>query len=53
MGARVLIVVGIIKKEDNVTSMGCVHTHQGILAIEGCGNPSCIWSIVQKDGEDN
>jgi len=53
MGARVLIVVGIIKKVDSVTSMGCVHMHQRILAIEGCGNPSCIWSTVQKDGEDN
>ncbi len=53
MGARVFIVVGIIKKVDSVTSMVCVHMHQRILAIEGCGNLSCIWSIVQKDGEDN
>ncbi len=33
--------------------MGCVHMHQGIRAIKGCDNPSCIWSVVEKDGEDN
>jgi len=27
--------------------------HQGIHAIEGCGNPSHIWNVVEKDGEDN
>ncbi len=36
-----------------VASMRCVHTHQGILTIERCGNPSRIWNIVEKDGEDN
>jgi len=36
-----------------ITLMGCVHTHQGILRIEGCGIPSHVWSIVEKDGEDN
>ncbi len=33
--------------------MGCVHTHQGILAIEGWGNASCIQSLVEKNGEYN
>jgi hypothetical protein len=27
--------------------------HWGILTIEGCDNPIHIWSIVEKDGEDN
>jgi hypothetical protein len=33
--------------------MGCVHTHWGIFVIEGWSNPSCIWSVVKKNGEDN
>jgi hypothetical protein len=41
------------KKWTFIASMGCVHTYQGIYTIEGCGNPSCIWSVVEKDGEDN
>jgi len=32
--------------------MGCVHTHRGMLIIEGWGSPSWIWSVVQKTGED-
>jgi hypothetical protein len=32
--------------------MGCVHTHQRIFAIERCGNPSHLQSIMEKDGED-
>jgi len=36
-----------------VTSMGCVHTYWRIFIIEGCGNPSHIQSIMEKDGEDN
>jgi len=27
--------------------------HQEILAIQGCGNPSHIWSVMESDGEDN
>jgi len=41
------------KKWTFIASMGCVHTYQGIYAIEGCGNSSRIWSVVEKDGEDN
>jgi hypothetical protein len=33
--------------------MGCVHTHQGILAIEGWGNQSRIRNVVKKIGETN
>jgi hypothetical protein len=33
--------------------MGCVHTHQKIPTIEGCGNPSDIRSVTNKDGENN
>ncbi len=33
--------------------MGCVHTHQGMLAIEGWGSPNCIQSVMQKIGKDN
>jgi hypothetical protein len=33
--------------------MGCVHTHQRMFAIEGKGNPSRIWNVVEKIGEDN
>jgi hypothetical protein len=33
--------------------MGCVHTHQGMLTIEGWGNPRHIQSDVQKIREDN
>jgi hypothetical protein len=33
--------------------MRCVHTHQGILAIEKWGNPNCIRSVVEKNGKDN
>jgi hypothetical protein len=36
-----------------IRSMGYVHTHQGMLAIEGWGSPSCIWSVVLKNGENN
>jgi hypothetical protein len=28
--------------------MGCVHTHQKILAIEGWGSPSCIQSTMKN-----
>jgi hypothetical protein len=27
--------------------------YQGILVIEGCGNPNHVQSIGEKDGEDN
>jgi len=33
--------------------MGCVHMHQEIPTIEGCGNPSHVQSVVEKNGEDN
>jgi len=33
--------------------MGCVHTRQGRLAIEGCGSPSHVWNILEKTKEDN
>jgi hypothetical protein len=33
--------------------MGCVHTHQGMLAIERWGNQSCVQNVMQKIGEDN
>ncbi len=36
-----------------VALMGCVHMHQRIHAIEGCGNPNHIWSDVENNGEDN
>jgi len=29
------------------------YTHQEILVIEGCDNPSCVQSVVEKIGEDN
>jgi hypothetical protein len=29
------------------------YTHQKILAIEGCDNPSCVQNVVGKNGEDN
>jgi hypothetical protein len=35
-----------------VTLMGCVHTHQRILAIERC-SLSHIWNIVEKGVENN
>jgi hypothetical protein len=27
--------------------------HRRIPTIEGCGNPSHVWNVVEKDGEDN
>jgi len=36
-----------------IGSMGCVHAHQRISAIEGWGNPSHVWSVVEKTREDN
>jgi hypothetical protein len=33
--------------------MSCVYTHQGMLAIEGWGNPSRVQSALQKNGEYN
>jgi hypothetical protein len=33
--------------------MGYVHTHWGRLAIERCGNPSHIQSVVENIEEDN
>jgi hypothetical protein len=32
--------------------MGCVHTHQKIPTIKGCGNPSRVRNVMEKDGED-
>jgi len=39
------------KKWIPIRSMGCVHTHQGMFAIEGWGSPSRIQSVVKKNGE--
>jgi hypothetical protein len=33
--------------------MGCVHTHQRILAIEEWGSSSHIQNVMEKIGEDN
>jgi hypothetical protein len=33
--------------------MGCVHMHQGIPTIEGCGSPSHVQNVVEKNGENN
>ncbi len=33
--------------------MGCVHTHQKILAIKGWDSLSHIWNAMKKIGEDN
>jgi hypothetical protein len=33
--------------------MGCVYTHWRIPTIERCGSLNRVWSIVEKDGEDN
>jgi GH43 family beta-xylosidase len=41
------------KKWIPIRSIGCVHTHWGRLAIEGCASPSHIQSVVEKIGEDN
>jgi hypothetical protein len=31
-----------------------VDTHiKNILTIEGCDNPSCVQSVVEKNGENN
>jgi hypothetical protein len=36
-----------------IGSMGCVHTNQGLFTIEGWGNISRIWNVLQKSKEDN
>jgi hypothetical protein len=41
------------KKWIPIGSMGCVHTHQQILASERWGSPNHIRSVVEKTGEDN
>ncbi len=41
------------KRWTPIALMGCVHMHQEILAIQGCGNPSHIWNVMESDGEDN
>jgi len=33
--------------------MGCVHTHRGILGIEGWGNPNHVLNVVNKTKENN
>ncbi len=53
MGVCALIAMGTIKKWTLVASMGCVHTQREILTIEGCGNPSHVRNVVEKDGEYN
>jgi hypothetical protein len=39
------------KKRIPITSMGCVHTHWGILVIEGWDSPSHIQNVVEKLGK--
>ncbi len=41
------------KKWIPIGLLGSVHTHWGMLIIEGWGNPSRVWSVVQKIREDN
>jgi hypothetical protein len=41
------------KKWIPVRLMGCMHTHQGRLAIERCNSPSGVWNNVRKTREDN
>jgi hypothetical protein len=36
-----------------IGSMGCVHIHQGVHAIERCGSPSHVRNILEKNREDN
>jgi hypothetical protein len=36
-----------------IGSMGCVHTHWGMLTIEGWDSPSRVWNVMQKTREDN
>jgi hypothetical protein len=36
-----------------VRSMGCVHAHRKVLAIEGWGSPNHVQSVVKKTKEDN
>ncbi len=36
-----------------VALMGFVHKHQMIPTIQRCGSLSHIWSVVEKDGENN
>jgi hypothetical protein len=38
---------------DTIGSMGCVHTHEGMYAIERWGNLSHVRNVVQKNREDN
>jgi hypothetical protein len=33
--------------------MGCVHTHQGRVVIEGCGSTSRVCNVLEKTMEDN
>jgi hypothetical protein len=33
-------------------STSCVHMHQGRFAMEGWGNPSEVWSVVEKITKD-
>jgi len=41
------------KKWTHVTSMGCVHTHWRVFAIEGCDKPNHVQNVVKKNREDN
>ncbi len=41
------------KKWIPIMSMGCVHTHPKILAIEGWGSPNHIWNVMKKIRGDN
>ncbi len=41
------------KRRIPIRSMGCAHTHWRIPTIEGWGNPSSLWNVVEKTKENN
>jgi hypothetical protein len=41
------------KRTTHEALMGCVHMHQNISIIERCRNPSRVWNVREKDGENN
>ncbi len=53
MGSCVFIVMSTTKRWIPIRSMGCVHTHGGILVIEGRANPSRIRNVVEKTRKVN
>jgi hypothetical protein len=53
MGFCAFFAMGVMRDMDTHRAMGCVHTHWGILIIEGCGSPNHVQNVVEKIGEDN